>query len=810
MVTIARNPKRESLPAVLPAEIALQIKIMLTRIDVMREPIQRAALPIHPESSYESASRIRSIPRVIVSAMIISAAALPATAQENSGKTEFALEEVFVTAQKRSENLKDVPLSVSSVSGDDIREQNLINFNEVGLKTPNTRITVGGGGGGTAKMRGLGSGDNPAFEQAVGLLVDGVYYGRISYLNSGLADLDRIEILRGPQGTLMGKNTIAGAINMTTKDPSQEWELDLGYGIGTRNRRYTTVIANAPIIEDALSMRLVVKRERQDGRIENTFVNEDQFNIHKNLYRVKFGLSAIDNLNVVATYEENDSQMNLRGLEIYKATDQTKTQYGQYDPNFETEANYKNQTDGDITAFIDTKLATLKMEYKLGEYILSSVSGWTEQLLNDGLDGDAGPIPFITTRQVNDYQQYSQEFRITSPVGVTDYIAGLYLFGSDFSNLADTGLAQEQGPAILLSGQYPNGAPLIAFPGIGVLPEDHSISDFNQEVASAALFGQFRWRLLDEDLTLMAGLRYSYEKKEAIMTREFTDSGIFFTQFQNQEEFATPKTKRIEKEYSPKVSATYRLTSNVNAYATFAKAFKGGGFNAAADRAEQFEYDEEQADTHELGLKGDFLDGLLRINAATFHTEFSGLQVSVFDGTTYIVQNAADAITKGVEIDATLLAARGLIATLSVGYTDATYTSFPGGPCPVGQTSPCDLSGGDLDRAPMWNGNLGFNYKLPFENLGFDVVLGGDANYQGRQFTSADLDPVTLQDGVVKYNARIAIQAPDLNWQVQLVGKNLSDEMTMAVSVDVPVQPGSHMGVFEEPKQWALDVRYRY
>jgi len=733
-----------------------------------------------------------------------------AAEQEQQKKPRATLDEIVVTAQKRAENLKDVPLSVSAIGGDALREKNLSSMGEVAQQTPNARISVGGGGNGSIKMRGLGSGNNRGFEQAVGFLIDGVYYGRISYLNSGLADLERIEILRGPQGTLMGKNTIAGAVTMTTVDPQNEWAADLSYGIGSRDRSYATAIVNVPVIEDALALRLVAQQQRQDGWVENTHVNQDQLNTHKDLYRAKLGFTAIDNLTVVATYEKGKDETNKQGLEIYKASAATMQQNQQYDPNFEAEANHKNQTDGDITAHIDTDIATLKLDYELGDYILSSVTGWTQQVLNDGIDADAGPAPVLTTRGYDDYTQYSQEFRVTSPIGELDYVAGLYLFGSDYRNIAEIGLAQGPGAAALLQTRLPDSLQLFGIPGLDFIPEDQDNSDFQQEQMAAALFGQLRWHLLEDDLTLMAGLRYSYEEKTARMSRSFESTGIFFTQIQGKEEFNIPDVKRVEQDISPKVSVTYALNDDVNVYGTYARAFKGGGFNAQAGTPDEFEYQEEEADTFELGLKGKFLGGLLRVNTAAFHTSFKGLQVSVFNGDKFIVQNAADATTMGMELDSTLLAAPGLIVKLSVGYTDATYDSFPGGPCPVGEGSSCDLSGKPLDRAPKWNGNLGFNYKLPLNRSWADVVLGADANYQGDQYVAADLDENAFQEGVTKYSARLAIQDPDLTWQLQLVGKNLTDELIMTTSADVPVQPGSHMGIFAEPRTWALDFRIRY
>lgn len=727
----------------------------------------------------------------------------------------LALDEIVVTAQKRAENIQDVPLSVTAVGGEALREKNLSSLNEVALYTPNTVINVGNGAGAFVKMRGLGSGNNKGFEQAVGLLIDGVYYGRIDYMTNALVDLDSIEIMRGPQGTLMGKNTIAGAISLNTVNPQDEWEFDFAYGGGERDRSKLTGIVNIPLVDGALAMRVVGQHERQDGYVYNTNVNEDQLDTHRDLFRFKMGFDGIENLSIVGTLEYAYLRQELWGFEINKATDQSVLLNSAFDPGFETQANYRNQTDQDGIAEKDSYIGTIKADYELGEYILTSVSGWSNIKYKNTIDADFGPIPLLTLGADDDWTQYSQEFRITSPIDTIDYVAGLYMFMSEYSNFSDLAQAPGVEPTDLVGGllvpEVLQSALSGIIPGIGPIAEDHSYGDFYQESFSIAGFGQLRWHLLDDDLTLMAGLRYSYEEKEARMTREFTSTGLLFQQALAQEEFVKPTQKRVERDFSPKVSVTYAVFEDVNVYGTFAKAFKGGGFNASAVNAQEFEFDEEKADTFEAGIKGRFLGGALRINTAVFYTQFSNLQVSIFDGTKFVVKNAADATTKGVEFDSTMLLSEGLIMNLSVGYTKARYDSFPNGPCPVDATTEtCDLSGRELDRAPDWNGTFGFNYNLPLGDMPIELVFGGDVNYQSDHFINTDLDPNEFQDAYFKYNARIAIQDPEGIWQFQINGKNLSDEMVLLGGADVPAQSGTHMGTYGEPRSITADFRVRF
>lgn len=729
----------------------------------------------------------------------------PAYSQQAPAQTA-TLEEVIVTAQKRSENLKDVPLSVSVMSGDEIRDKGLKNMNEVSLYAPNTRIAVGGSGG-SVKMRGLGSGNNSGFEQAVAFIIDGIYYGRVGYMRGGLVDINSIEILRGPQGTLMGKNAVAGAVNMSTADPHQEWALDLTAAVGERNRKSVTAVVNAPLIEDALSLRLAAKQESYDGWYQNETLDRDSLDLDSELYRIKLGLEAIDNLNVVLQYQEASDSIFSQSLEMIQANEGTLAINREYRPDFEAEQDYRNWGDGDTPAVIDTKIGSLKVEYEWGEHLFTAISGWSELGNVNQLDGDGGPIPLITSGKDEHYEQASQEFRITSPEGDIDYVAGLFLFDSSLEHDNDIGVNTTLGATALASQRNPR----LVVPGFSNTPSqiDHSLGFFDQTTQSAALFGQVRWNLPDLKLTFLGGLRYSVEEKEAQMSRRFEGNDTVFTQVQGQEAFDTERS-RVERDFSPKISVTYAFSDDINLYTTYAKAFKAGGFNPSANTADQFEYNEEQSETWELGAKGQLLGGLLRLNFATFYTEFSGLQLASYDGTNFIVRNAADATTKGAELDTTLLAARGLILKLSVGYTDARYDSFPTGQCPVGQGDVCDLSGRQFDRAPLWTGTLGFAYKRQLGDWPIDFIAGLDANYQGSQYTADDLDPESIQGEYVKFNGRLGFQDLDGKWKVTLVGTNLSDEATSQGTADVPLQPGSYFAVFAEPRTAYLEFRYRY
>lgn len=734
-------------------------------------------------------------------------------AAEENRPADRSLDEIVVTAQKRSEALIDVPLSVSVVSGETLREKNIDNFNDLALYTPNVKISAGSVAG-FVKIRGLGSGNNKGFEQAVGYIVDGVYYGRLNYLGGAMLDMERVEVLRGPQGTLMGKNTIAGAINIATGRPQNEWGADLSYAMGDYDKRTITGMVTGPIIEDVLSFRVAAKSARRDGFMYNATQDRDEINNHTDDVRVKLAYDGIENLSVVGTYEFRDFSQRVWGFQVNKATPQMTALYRTFDPRFnDNDQDRVGYFDQNGDALREIQIGVLQVDYELGDFNLSSVSGWSGMEQSNLIDADFGPAPILTLGSEEEWMQWSQEFRLVSPVGELDYVAGLYFFGSELTNDSDLRLLPDVDPLDTVGGVLiPDALQPIAdqIPSLtGPLSGDRSEIHFNQESFSVALYGQANWHIT-EDLTLTVGARVSYEEKEATSQQEFENNGLFFMQFLGQEEYVTSGS-REEIDFSPKLSVKYEFTDGLTAYATVAQAYKGGGFNTAAARADEFEFDEETAMTYEAGAKSKFLGGLIRANFAVFWTEFDNMQVSVFDGTKFVVRNAASATTRGAEFDGTAVLGRGLFVNASVGYTYARYDSFPGGPCPAASSEDsCDLSGKELDRAPEWNGTIGVNYMRQIGSLPIQFMIGADANYQGDQHMATDLDMNEFQPAFWLYNGRVGLKDIDGVWSFVVNGSNLTDDIILAGGGDVPAMNNSHMGAYFQPRFISAEFRFQF
>ncbi len=732
---------------------------------------------------------------------------------EDSGRRtpQTVLDEVVVTAQKRSEDILDVPLSVSAIGADTLREKSIGSLDDVANFTPNTKITSRQGSA-SIKMRGLGSGNNKGFEQAVGFQIDGVYYGRIEYLDNALLDLEQIEILRGPQGTLMGKNNIAGAVSVTTANPQYDWGTDLSVAFGSRNKRAYTAMVTGPILEDTLAFRIAAKRESADGFVENAVSGTDQLNTDKTTVRGKLSFDGIDNLSAVASVEYSKARYDLWGYDIHIASQSNLAAYRLFEPSFKADGddriNYSDQDGPGDQTMLNT---SLKVDYDIGEYTLTSVTGWSSIKYNTLVDVDFGPAPLLAANINDEWKQWSQELRITSPLRTIDYVAGLYFFGSEYLNTQQLGLLRDVAPGSLLATLLPDIlAPVGSLlDGLGGSITADETSDWSiQNSFSAAVFGQLRWHITDA-LTLMGGLRYSYETKSTHKIRTFLNGGLVFRAALGMDDFNVER-RRVEHDVSPKVSVSYALAESMTTYATFAQAFKGGGYNATAATVATLEFEPEKADTFEAGFKGRFMGGAIRLNFAAFYTMFDNLQVSIFNGTNFTVTNAASAVTKGFEFDGMAVLAPGLLVNMSLGYTHARYDSFPDGPCTVEDEPPCDLSGRELDRAPEWNGTLGVGYALPLGNWPIEMVVGADINYQGGHYIATDLDEAEFQEGYFLYNARFGFRDIDDVWQIVVHGKNLSDEVVGLSGADVPLMDGSHAATFNEPRFYSAELRVRF
>ncbi|MEN8722190.1 MAG: TonB-dependent receptor [Alphaproteobacteria bacterium] len=740
------------------------------------------------------------------------------------------LDEVIVTAQKRAQSLQEVPMSVTAIGGEMIKQSDMQDMNDLSRYTPNLKI-IAGGIQNTVYIRGLGSDPNEGFEQSVGLFIDDVYYGRSHYLTSALLDIERVEVLRGPQGTLFGKNTVAGAIAIHTGMPDYEFSIDVDGAIGEYDYQQLSAVVNVPIIDDRWAVRVAGMYSDRGAFLTNTFHDQDDGPIELRTFRAKTRFDVNEDMNLTLSYLYNAGELP-QGMrtQLSAAPDVFLTFFRLFDPETETDIE-DGQTSADTVTTGKQVSDDLigKLSWDVWNHNLSFVIAGSAYTREGVVDADFGPTQALTLLADQTYDQWSADLKITSGLGTVEYVAGLYYFESVLSNRHDINvipISDIFSDAVALLG--PEATAPLTDPLAAILPDqplttETVVSFYDQDNYSMAAYGQLTWNITGK-LSLIAGARYALDVKELVMSTdlESADGNVpgFAPILQTvlaAEEFVAHK-KQTAKDFSPKVSVLWKAFSWGNVYATYAEGFKSGGFNANAVNDDQIEFDPEEAVTYEFGLKTEFWQDRARLNIGVFQTEFDNLQVSVFNGIETIVRNAATATSRGIEIDGTVLFDFGLMAIGSLALLDATYDEYPEGPCHSslensagqGEDGNCDLSGERVAKTPDYQASLSLNYIHQMNSLPMDVFIGGDVLAHGDVDHQSDLDPLDFQEAYTLFHARVGVQASDLGWTATLAVRNITDETVLMASGDVPFYAGAHYAVVDQPRSVSLKFRAQF
>ncbi|NIB40565.1 TonB-dependent receptor [Pseudomaricurvus alkylphenolicus] len=732
----------------------------------------------------------------------------------------FMLEEIIVTAQKREQSLQDVPVSVSAVAGEKITESGITNLESLSSYVPNLKIHEGPTEVGIF-IRGLGSGNNQGFEQSVGMFIDGVYAGKARQFQAPFLDVGVVEVLRGPQGTLFGKNTIAGSITINTARPTEELEatLQTDYELEYGDQSHELVLSGP--LTDTLGARAALRYTESNGYMDNTLQDRDEVQSSGVVGRFSLVWNPSDELEIFLKYEKGDVENDGRNSRL----DDTAT-YGPLlsiaDPDYSTDAFHRSTSVAE-SADVDSESLTLNLNYDLGGHELTWIAAYSEYFAADRFDADFSPVDINTVLFDQEYEQVSHELRLTSDMGESiDYILGVYYQSNDFDTHRNLGLV----PANL-------GVPFPADLGINLL--------FGQETETYAAFGSVSWHP-SEVLHWTLGLRYTIEEKEAERhfryTEYLTDTplaevlppqlavpGGMILMANNLFEHDISDDRRSEN-LSPSLKVQYDLTPDLMLYASLSKAFKSGGFSEAGSTGANpgeynpqvgpavFEFDEEEALAFEIGGKSTLLNGAATLNFALFRTEYDDLQVSSYEGVEFVVGNAAEAVSQGLEIDGVIRLTEALTLSSSLAYLDASYENYSTAPCSAVQIAVSedglgctqDLSGEPLAHAPEWSVNVALDHMMPLtDNL--ELYSHIDLAYSDEHYLASDLDVRSLEDAHTIVNARIALRHSEGNWEVALLGKNLSDEEVRTMTGDPSFLPGAQLAMMDAPRTVALQFK---
>ncbi len=744
-------------------------------------------------------------------------------AQSATRRPDLRLDEVIVTAQKRAEDVQDVPISVTAISGETIREMNLQNTTELTIVMPNATLAVSPTFA-TVYVRGIGTGLNDGFETSVGLYIDGIYMGRQTYLNDSLMDMEVVELLRGPQGTLFGKNTVAGALNITNTIPQYDFSATLDASVGEKKYRRGTTHINVPIIDEKFAVRFSGQWGKSEGAIYNQTRDVHELKMDKYSGRLKARMDFNENLYMTAAIEASKVKDNGAGFELVKASDEQIAFYQLFDDTTEARSDRVSHLDADNYAKRETMGGNVNIFYTMNDHELAFIGGYntfTEQYL---FDSDASPFPLLSWDNDDEYSQWQAELRLISPPGKIEYVAGLFYFGNSYTGGTEFRQFDDENLVGTVAGgvlPVPLETALsdLLIPLTGganslteIVTKDALFAVFDQTTHTYAAYTQIKLRPW-EWFEFISGIRAHYETKDATIAQEFESTGAFLTAaFGTQEYNFTGSAS--ETAITPKIVAKWLIDDDSNLFFTVGKGYKAGGFNPTAPDPTKTQFDEETSWTYELGYKSAWFDNRMTANVTAFRTEFKDMQISVLSGAgeAFFVDNAASSTVQGFEWEVKGVLWEGNMMIFGGGFLHAYYDDFRMGPCEAGEEGElddgfCDMSGERMVRAPKWDIMASFNQAFPLGNLPFGGYVGLDWVTQTDHYTDQDNDPNTLQDAYMVLNARFGIGDIDQTWSLSLNGHNILKEKIIGGITDTPLFEGSYFGIIAPDGAWIAEFR---
>lgn len=750
------------------------------------------------------------------------------------------LEVIEVTTQKRIQNIQDVPVSVSAVNGDWMEKNNIDELEDMASLMPSLSFS-GSPNVNTVRIRGLGTGGgNPAFEQSVGMYVDGIYAGRGYQFSLPYLDVERIEVLKGPQGVLLGKNSIAGALSITSARPSEHFEAKLGVSYEAENGGHSLETMVNGELADGLYGRFAASKVKENGWVENTFLDKkDQPEQDMDGYRMSLLWEASDDIEVYfkydhGTHEETGSPM---GIKHVAPGTPWEFLYKSIDPDFGLITDHLQSSGRSLTKAlggpsdgyfknVESDAVTLQVDWSLGESTLTSITGYSSYDASTFSDSSFSPLTLINQRSTENFDQFTQELRLTSPTGGEfEYIVGLFYLDravelpASYQDLEFTSLFGPTLPA--------------PFPPLPTSLAAASLKkQFDEDTTSLSVFGQLTWNISDT-FRANLGLRYTDEEKDAVAQHDLLNLGGSDALNPVGKQIYAQLFKAVDYSYSgtiseqnldPSLNFQWDVNNDVMMYVSATKATKAGGFNAndLSGNENTIQFEEEEAVGFEAGIKAQLLNNRLRLNSALFRTEFDNLQVSLLDGdtSTFYIGNAASATTQGLELDGTYLLTDNIIIGGSATYLDSQFDEFPGAPCatsiylqsdcivtPAGASR--NAKGDSLIHSPDWSANFYIDYSSEFtDSMLLNVNISG--NYVGEHYLNLTYAEPLTQSAYTKWNARISIADIDDKWEVALVGKNLFDKTTSSFGDNVFQNPGAYFSNVDAPRQVFLNATLRF
>jgi len=765
-------------------------------------------------------------------------ALLSAAPDEEAGNSAAPV--IVVQAQKRAQGLAEVPISIASLGEETLEAAGANDVASVSNLVPNFNIYEGFDRSEVAiNVRGLTSGtSNPGIDPSVGFFIDGVYIARPAALTGKLIGVERFEVLRGPQGTLYGRNTSAGAVNVYTKDPDDEFVSEFLAGYGSYDLVDLRGRLSGPLgefggvsfsgyygrqdsyLDDALTGRPLGQNEDYGFRGKLVLEPTPEFSIR---LIGDYSKSTSTASRVVGAFYK-DQQDVAAVLDAAQNVDPTVASLLRFVENVPLPFSRDTLRSDPEADDLEQYGVSAQIDWDTGPVTITSITAYRESEDYAAVDPDFTQLDLFLTSVRNEDEQFSQELRIASnPVfGRFDFLLGLFYYDASFSANTQT--------------QF--GVPLFArynatMPADPITRPQSANSIATQDTEAFAVFGQLSYEIVD-DLTLTYGFRYNDESKAGV-TNQNPDRGINSSSgipFPLQFPVFLDLGASVEgDDWINMASLNYEIDANSNVYATYAEGVKSGGINASILlNTNGLTFEKESSTSYEIGYRNVFGNGL-RLNLAAFYTTFRNLQVQTFDPTNpanIIVENAGEAEIYGVEGDLFWPIAEGLEFNLAAAYNHSEYvdTVFPGS-APVQNPAvpgvdfylPAlrDADGLTLSRAPEFTLSSGLQYTFALSSA-LDATLRADYSYSGSQYLDAILSPESEIDGFSLVNLRASIRTADGRWQLSAYAKNVLDQNYYTQIIASPAAAGlgvdpaipTFFGAPGAPRVIGIEIRKSY
>jgi len=736
------------------------------------------------------------------------------------------LEEIVVVATMREEGIQDIPISITAISGERIQHNVIRGLEELAVQIPNLSVSKGIVTE-NIHIRGVGSGTERSFEQAVGMFIDDTYMPRSRQYRAPYFDIERVEVARGPQAVLFGLNATAGAISVHTarSRPGDDFVADVTveYEAEYSGTALTTVFGGSP--NDKLGLRLAARvSDSGYGYWKNLTTGKNENSLEDALLRGSLVYAPSESSTISAKVEYSDFSLDGHLDELY--TDAGAISDG------DDKLNWVRGQDGSLLPLHPVPVkpgfegellniaASMDNEFENGG-VLTSVLAFSDYDWTMYMDLDSSPVPIIDSGNVETYEQSSIELRYAS----NDERAFRFLFGGYYRSST---LTNEQPNLVdgLGIGMGAFGFPAVGF-DVGRL---WSNATFSQDEDVISLYGTLNWDVSDR-VQIRGGVRFVESEKDhsrggECLVRRSDGTYDDLDLVGNPNDFLLsiigfcptvidpPRQQRSSDNILPEFSVQWSVNDSMMLYARIGKSAKSGGFVASTVVTPGFfEYDDETGVGSEIGLKASLGEGRGELNIAVFSTDHKDMQLNTFDPDTAasVVRNAGEIRSRGIELEGRWAVGDTVTLGAAIGFLDAEFTDFRSGPCYPGEPmNPggvgCDKTGGTLPYSPDYSGNVYVDVDVPISGR---LMLHGGFNvtFSDSYLTSATLDPLGEQDAYTKIDARAGIGAGDGKWRLSVIGKNITNER---INNFTEAFLGVYRGYLQEPRTVWFQGRYNF